>query len=52
MRFIIDNTGLGTIGFAYSSAGEPVSLDDSPLWCCDSYEPLGGGRWIWTQEWD
>ncbi len=40
------------IGFAYSTTGQPASLDDSPLWCCDSYESIGGGWWIWTQEWD
>lgn len=52
IRFLIDDSGLGRMGFVYSTASQPASLDDSPLWCCDSYEPIGGGWWIWTQEWD
>lgn len=33
MRFLIDDDGLGTIGFAYAPTGEPVSLGDDPLHC-------------------
>jgi hypothetical protein len=52
MRFLIDDSGLGSVGFAYAPAGKPLSDDEDPLWCCDSYVPLGGGWWLWYQEWD
>jgi hypothetical protein len=52
MRFLIDDSGLGSVGFAYSATGRPASVDDDPLWCCDFYVSVGGGWWIWYQEWD
>jgi hypothetical protein len=52
IRFIIDDSLLGSVGFAYSSAGQPENVDDDPLWCCDRFESIGGGWWRWTQEWD
>lgn len=51
MRFVIDDSGLLSAGFAYATAGEPVS-DDNPLWCCDAYLPVGDGWWFWSREWD
>lgn len=57
MRFVITDDLLGRLGFAYASDGAPAdpgegTSDDSGLWCCDQYESIGGGWYLWTQEWD
>ena len=54
-RFVIDDSGLSRIGVAYSTGGEPVFTEDnySPLWEGPfGFESLGGGWWLWAEEWD
>jgi hypothetical protein len=52
LRFVIDDSGLFRIGFAYAPEGQPAPGGDDPLWCCDEYESVGGGWWLWTESWD
>jgi len=54
LRFVVDDSGLYRLGFAYSTDGEPTLTEDnySPLWTGPWYEPLGGGLWLWTEAWD
>ena len=54
VRFVVDDSGLYRLGFAYSPGGQPelTEANFDPLWCCTSYEPRGGGWWLWTEEWD
>lgn len=54
-RFVIDDSELYRIGVAYSTGGEPVFTEDnhSPLWEGPfGFESLGGGWWLWAEEWD
>jgi hypothetical protein len=53
-RFVVDDSGLYRVGFAYAPDGKPALTDDnySPLWTGATFEPLGGGWWLWTEEWD
>jgi hypothetical protein len=52
LRFVIDDSGLYRLGFAYAPEGQPGPGGDDPLWCCEEYESVGGGWWLWTQSWD
>lgn len=53
MRFAVEGSGfLSRWGFAYAVDGDPAAGEFDPLWCCDSYEPIGGGWFRWFQEWD
>jgi hypothetical protein len=53
-RFVIDDSMLYRLGFAYSPTGEPSLTEDnsSPVWTNAGSEPMGGGWWLWTEEWD
>ena len=53
-RFVIDDSGLGRVGFAYSPDGDPELSDDnfSPLWTGATFQPMGGPWWVWWEEWD
>jgi hypothetical protein len=53
-RFVVDDSALYRIGFAYAAAGEPELTDDnySPLWTGATLESVGGGWWFWSEEWD
>jgi hypothetical protein len=54
LRFVIDDSGLYRLGFAYSPDGEPRLTQDnySPLWTGATFEPVGGGWWLWSEAWD
>jgi hypothetical protein len=54
LRFEVDDSWLYRLGFAYSPAGEPALTEAnySPLWAGTSSESIGGGWWLWTEEWD
>jgi hypothetical protein len=52
IRFVIDDSGLGRIGFAYTTELHPEPLPDDPAWSGATFRPLGGGWWLWWQEWD
>ena len=53
-RFEVDDSWLYRHGFAYSPEGEPklTEANYSPLWAGTSTESIGGGWWLWTEEWD
>jgi hypothetical protein len=52
--FVIDDSGLGRWGLAYSPNGEPKESDANydPLWTGAWFEHLDGPWWIFQQEWD
>jgi hypothetical protein len=55
MRFVVSDDLLGRWGFAWATGGQPIAPEDSEdsgLWCCDQYEEVGSGWWLWSQEWD
>ena len=56
VRFVVDDSSLGRWGFAYSTSGEPIFIDDEEedagLWTGAWFESIGGGWWKWTQAWD
>jgi hypothetical protein len=54
VRFVVDDSGLVRRGFAYSPEGEPElsEANYSPLWTGATFEPVGGGWWMWTETWD
>jgi hypothetical protein len=54
LRFVLDDSLLSRHGFAYSQGGEPelTEANYSPLWTGSWFEPIGGGWWIWWEEWD
>jgi hypothetical protein len=52
--FVIDDSGLGRWGLAYSPNGEPKESEDNydPLWTGAEFEHLDGPWWIFSQSWD
>ena len=54
LRFEVDDSWLYRLGFAYSAEGEPKLTEDnySPLWAGTGIRSIGGGWWLWTEEWD
>ncbi len=52
--FVIDDSGLGRWGLAYSPGGEPKESEDnySGLWTGAWFEHLDGPWWIFHQSWD
>jgi hypothetical protein len=52
--FVIDDSGLGRWGLAYSPDGEPKESEDNydPLWTGAWFEHLDGPWWIFEQSWD
>lgn len=54
LRFVVDDSGLYRLGFAWSPDGEPQLTEDnySPLWTGATFEPVGGGWWLWSEAWD
>jgi hypothetical protein len=54
IRYVIDDSGLFRTGFAYSPNGKPQLTDGnrSPLWDFFVVKPVGGGWWLWSEEWD
>jgi hypothetical protein len=53
-RFEVDDSWLYRLGFAYSTDGEPelTEANYSPLWAGTGMRSIGGGWWLWTEEWD
>jgi hypothetical protein len=53
-RFEVDDSWLYRLGFAYSAEGAPelTEANYSPLWAGTSTKSIGGGWWLWTEEWD
>jgi hypothetical protein len=53
-RFEVDDSWLYRLGFAYSDEGEPelTEANSSPLWAGTGMRSIGGGWWLWTEEWD
>jgi hypothetical protein len=55
-RFVVDDSGLGRAGYAYSSAGQPALIEDEGeaggVWTGPSFQWIGDGWWRWTEEWD
>jgi hypothetical protein len=56
LRFVVNDSTLGRWGFAYSTSGEPVFIDDEEeqagLWTGAWFDSVGAGWFRWTQEWD
>jgi hypothetical protein len=54
VRFVVDDSALYRFGLAYARDGEPelTEANYSPLWSSTGLKPLGGGWWLWTEEWD
>lgn len=53
--FVIDDSGLGRWGLAYSPDGEPQETDENfgdGLWTGAWYEHLDGPWWTFQQSWD
>ncbi len=52
--FVVDDSGLGRWGFAYSPDGEPMESEDtySPLWTGAWFEHFDGPWWTFEQSWD
>jgi hypothetical protein len=53
--FVIDDSGLGRWGLAYSPDGEPQVTEENfgnGLWTGAWFEHLDGPWWIFQQEWD
>jgi hypothetical protein len=52
--FVIDDSGIGRWGLAYSPDGEPKESNDTfdPLWTGAQFEHLDGPWWIFSQSWD
>lgn len=52
--FVIDDSGLGRWGLAYSPSGEPKESEDNfdPLWTGAWFEHLDGPWWMFFQSWD
>jgi hypothetical protein len=53
-RFVVDDSALYRLGFAYSANGEPELTEEnfSPLWTGAQLEAIGGGWWFWSEAWD
>jgi hypothetical protein len=51
---VIDDSGFGRWGFAFSADGEPRESEDnySGLWTSAEYEQLDGNWWVFSQGWD
>ena len=54
VRFVIDDSGLYRLGFAYAPDGEPklTEANYSPLWTPTTVESIGDGWWSWSESWD
>jgi len=55
LRFVVDDSGLGRWGFAYSTSGAPVFIeteDEQYDWQGLAFDPIGGGWWRWTEQWN
>ena len=54
VRFVIDDSGLYRLGFAYAPDGERklTEANYSPLWTPATVESIGDGWWSWSESWD